>query len=222
MPSEKRFRCPHVTFSEIERLSSCASELIISAFVDKVTGIIENCLHKGDNELERVFALYQEYSGMVMYDADLMPEKDSPYFAIMNNRGTGQSIAGAYVFLLLQAGIKANVCGGLTYDRTVAHEWCIVSIDGEYYYMDPTFENGDTGGLGLSYFGMSTQKRADAGGFDPEIFRIGLTGMLWGKDFSVDSERFSEFEGCHYFELDRDQNRVIYWTEGNAEQYFGY
>ncbi len=196
--------------------------LAMASFVDKVTSILENCLREGDNELVRCLALYQEVSSVIMFDSDLPYEQDSPYLAIMKNRGSAESISGAYVYLLLQADIKANVCGGLTYDRTAAHEWCIVSIDGKYYYADPTFENGETGGLGLSYFGMNTQKRADTGGFDPAIMRIGLTGMLWGKDIEVESDRFSVFEGCDYFELDREQNRIIFRIDGKSDVYFAY
>jgi hypothetical protein len=195
----------------------------ISAFTGEVTDIILGCLQDGDSDLLKSLALYQEFTSSVLYNEDLSEDKITPYYAIMDKQGLSQSIAGAYAYLLRQAGVTANTCSGLTQDSTAAHEWCILKLDDKYYYADPTFENGETGGLGLSYFGMTAAERQDAGSFNPDFFSIGTTGQVLGSSFDVTDTRFAAFRGCYYFELQRDQNRVSYFITGTeAEQYFAY
>jgi hypothetical protein len=190
----------------------------IDAFVGEVTDIILGCVEKDDNELEKAAALYQEFSSSVLYDGNIAEENISPYYAIMQKKGVSQSLAGAYAYLLRQAGVEANTCSGLTQDSMAAHEWCILKINGKYYYADPTYENGETGGLGLSYFGITTSERQEAGGFNPSYFSIGTTGLVFGDEYDVSDTRFSALRGCYYFTLDRENNRIVYWVTGDEQQ----
>nr|MDD6335606.1 hypothetical protein [bacterium] len=57
------------------------------------------------------------------------------------------------------------------------HAWLQVKLDGQWYHLDPTFENGDTQGTGLTYFGMTDAQRADAGGYVAP-FQVGV--YPWG------------------------------------------
>jgi transglutaminase-like putative cysteine protease len=195
----------------------------IDAFTGEVTDILMGCLQDGDNDLEKSLALYQAFSSSVLYVNDLPGNRINPYYAIMSKQGVSQSIAAAYVYLLRQAGVTAETCSGLTQDLSAAHEWCLIEIDGKYYYADPTYENGDTGGLGLSYFGMTQAERQEAGSFNPENYTLGTTGQAVGSAFDVTDTRFASFRGCYYFELRRSERRVAYFITGNdSEQYFTY
>lgn len=196
---------------------------LIDAFIGEVTDIILSCVEKSDSELERSVALYQGFSSSILHDGNIADENISPYYAIMKKKGVSQSFAGAFAYLLCQVGVEANTCSGLTQDSMAAHEWCILKIDGKYYYADPTYENGETGGLGLSYFGMTASERQEAGGFNPNYFSIGTTGLVFGSELDVSDARFSPLRGCYYFTLDRENSRIAYWvTEDEEQKYFEY
>ncbi|WMJ83777.1 transglutaminase domain-containing protein [Oscillospiraceae bacterium LTW-04] len=194
---------------------------LISNFVDDLSEIIENNIMQNDNDVIKAITLYRAFSSSVSYNYDAidndMISDVSPYNALINRDGICQSFAGAYTYLLLQLGIDANTCGGMTYDNTSAHEWTILKLDGKYYYADPTFENTETGGCGLKYFGITTAEREEAGNFDPQYFNIGLTNEIWSRDSDISDTRFEPLRACLTFEIDHEENSVVCFDENGSE-----
>ena len=192
-------------------------EEAIAKFEEVVAGYIEPCLKEGDNEIIRAIELYRELSRRMTYDYEALDGRPqdhdvSPYNALVNQTGICQSFAGAYMHLLQQVGIRANFCSGHTYDLSVSHEWCVATLDGKDYYIDPTYENGGTLGEGLRYFGMTTADREVLGDYDPEYFLIGSTNEFYSKEFDISDTRFALFRECDYFHVDREREVIICYS----------
>lgn len=194
---------------------------LISSFVDNLSELIENNVMQNHNDLIKAVSIYRAFSSKVSYNYDALNNETivdvSPYNAIMNYNGICQSFAGAYTYLLLQLGIDANTCTGTTYDNSTAHEWTILKLDEKYYYADPTFENADTGGYGLMYFGITTQEREYAGNYNPQFFNIGSTNEIWARDYDISDTRFAQLRTCLSFEIDHATNSVVCFDENGSE-----
>lgn len=164
-------------------------EQLLKEFEDQVTWIIESAVMQGDTSEMAALALYHSYSAMITYDYDglLDNEMVSPYRGIMELDGICQTFAGAFAYLCLQCDIDATVASGM--NETDAHEWTLIKLNGNYYYVDTTFESGD-GGFGLRYFGMTGQQREASGGYPAEDYNIANANLLWGRDIAVNDERY--------------------------------
>jgi transglutaminase/protease-like cytokinesis protein 3 len=80
------------------------------------------------------------------------------YDALTKNEGYCQTYSGMYQYLLWQAGMEVYLTG------SSYHMWNIVKIDGEYYHMDTTWDNGDLYNFGMNdekCFGESGHGKAD-------------------------------------------------------------
>ena len=182
----------------------------IESFKESINWLITSSVMKPDNELTTALALYMKFSSIVSYDyaaleSDVMVDVSS-YRALTTYEGICQSFAPAYAYLCLQSGIEAVAAGGLSIDDT-AHEWTLVKLDGSYFYMDTTFENGE-GGMGLKYFGMTTADRVSAGNYIETTFNIGECNRIWGPEISVNDERFSALRSVSYAVLSRELNQI--------------
>ena len=182
----------------------------IEAFKKSITSLISSSVMKSDNELTIALSLYIKFSSIVSYDyaaaeSDAIVDVSS-YRALTSYEGICQSFAPAYAYLCLQTGIDAVAAGGLSVENT-AHEWTLVKLDGSYFYMDTTFENGE-GGYGLKYFGMTTADRVSAGNYIENTFNIGECNQIWGPEISVSDDRFSALRTASYAVLNRELNQV--------------
>lgn len=172
---------------------------LISDFVKQVTHLIEIAdIKETDSPTVRAIKLYMMYSSIVKYDYSAVDDDVvtdvSSYRGIMERIGICQSFGSAYAYLCLQAGIDATVTSGMTEDY-LAHTWTLLTLDGQYYYADPTFENGE-GGLGLKYFGMTATQRELCGAFIADDYNIGDTNEIWGRDFNVTDDVFAPLWNC--------------------------
>ncbi len=174
-------------------------------FINAVKRYVEGNIFAGDSPLVQAISLYRAFTSSVTYD--LSANDVSAYSAIVNRSGIAHSFAGAYAYLLRQVGIDAVTCGGLSMDGSAAHEWVAFNLGGSWFYADPTYENGETGGLGLSYFGTNNTERKEAG-YDPEFFGVGTTGQLWASELGADGNQFDFFRGSTAFEIDRGSNTL--------------
>ncbi len=184
----------------------------IEQFSDTITQFITSCVMKSDNEVTTAMAMYMEYARMITYDYsaldnDVMVDLSS-YRGLTQYSGICQTFGPAYAYLCLQMGIDAVSAGGLSTDD-MAHDWTLVKLNGLYYYMDTTFENGD-GGYGLKYFGMTTADRVNAGNYIEEYINVGGTNLIWGSDITVNDETFAPLRNAVYADLNRGMSQVIY------------
>lgn len=181
-------------------------EQVLDQFEKQIAMIIESAVMEGDSPEMAAISLYHSYSGMITYD-HVAADNDvivdvSCYRALTELTGICQSFAGAYAYLCLQCGIEAVSVGGMT-ESFEAHEWTMLTLDDQYYFMDPTFENG-AGGTGLRYFGMTAVQRELEGGFIADEYNIGNTNALFGREIDVVDERFAPlWEAANVIDLER-------------------
>ena len=136
----------------------------------------------------------------------------------MELSGICQSFASAYAYLCLQCGIDAVPTSGMTEDY-VCHEWALIELDGNYYYVDPTYENGN-GGKGLQYFGITSDQRQSVDGYITEYDNIGNTNTIWGKDIDISNKRFANLWDIVYVKelLRQDGKLYIYGQKADGTE----
>ncbi len=120
--------------------------------------LVEGVLYEQSNALETALALYRAVSAECTYEEN---DENSLYRMLVERRGGSAEFAEALQYLFLQNNIPAQLAYGTVGD--VVHVWVIAQLNGNAYHFDPTFENGVTGGRGLSYFGMSDTARVYTG-----------------------------------------------------------
>lgn len=134
-------------------------------------------LREGDNETERALLLYSRLTAYAQYDyeayenpqnltEDEFSYRTSAYSVMCDGTGICYSFAEAMAFLCAQAGIDCIEVNCI--NDSIAHQWNLIKLDGEYYYCDATWDVGGT----FNYFGMTTDERVkDSGGIKAEDMR---------------------------------------------------
>lgn len=134
-------------------------------------------LREGDNETERALLLYSRLTAYAQYDyeASENPQnltedeyiyRTSAYSVMCDGMGICYSFAEAMTFLCAQADIDCIEVNCI--NDSIAHQWNLIKLDGEYYYCDATWDVGGT----FNYFGMTTDERVkDSGGIKAEDMR---------------------------------------------------
>lgn len=178
------------------------TQAIIDAFeveVDRYMSLIGNSDTEGMKALILYYAfsydatydyeIFQDFEGLPFREADY---RESAYSAVVDHSGICSSFASGLVFLYTQAGIAAEVTDNFSGENgSGAHAWVLAEIDGEYFYIDPTWGifEGDRYGS-VYYFGMTEQDRFEAGGYTSENNTVWYNTVA---DYvEVDDDRFSD------------------------------
>ncbi len=134
-------------------------------------------LREGDNETERALLLYSRLTAYAQYDYEAYENpqnltedeyiyRTSAYSVMCDGMGICYSFAEAMTFLCAQADIDCIEVNCI--NDSIAHQWNLIKLDGEYYYCDATWDVGGT----FNYFGMTTDERVkDSGGIKAEDMR---------------------------------------------------
>ncbi len=186
----------------------------VDEFEERIESLIERACMEGDTPFEMTLALYKSESERLTYDYDAAEEDNlssvaqdlSPYRALMTDTGICQEIAGAYAYLLMQVGVDAITCGGLTKDSTTSHEWTVVMIDGKYYHCDLTFQLNEH--ATLRYFGMDDSQRELEGNWDMQYNNYGMTNDIWYKDLKLEDKRFEPLWTITSYKIDRESHKL--------------
>ena len=126
------------------------------------------------SEAELAKNIYHELCIRVTYDDSALTEfeRKNAFYAYMNHSGVCVTFANVYNQLLTQVGIRATTAQ-CEYTPTMGHLWSLVTIDGNQYFCDPTFELGCEEGAGYRYFGQTYAQRIADG--------LGSTGITAGR-----------------------------------------
>lgn len=186
----------------------------VEEFKARIEELIERACFEGDTPFEMTLALYKSEGLRISYDYDALGDNYSspegygvsPYRTLMTDKGICQEIAGAYAYLLMQIGVDAITCSGLTKDSSTAHEWTLVKIDGKYYHCDLTFQLNETSTL--RYFGMDDSQREKEGDWDMQYNNIGMTNDIWHKDLPIEDKRFELLWTCISYCVDREKHML--------------
>jgi hypothetical protein len=196
---------------------------ILNQFDRSVSYMIEQAVKQDDNPATAAIALYRAYTYQIMYDYDavtdavsMMQNTDlSAYRALTEYEGQAESFAAGFAYLCNQIGVKAISVG----HNLTGHAWTLMELDGRYYYADPCWET-QAGGLGLQYFGLNAQQRAQNGGFLNYHINIGHSGTLYANGLDISDTRFAPLQQFTTVDglLRADGNLIVYGYNGNGDK----
>ena len=128
-------------------------------------------------DVEKAKNIYHALCTRMDYDDSALEdwERKDSYYAYLHNSGVCITFANVYNQLLTQVGIQTTLAT-CEYDATMGHAWSVVTLEGEDYFCDPTFELSYDNGSGYLYFGMNYANRISGG--------TGAGGIRMGKYFT--------------------------------------
>ena len=195
----------------------------IADFEELVEGILNETLKDDYSDLEKALALYLYFSHHYIYDyesarPDFAPDYLSSYRVLTTGTGICQEFSVAYSYLLLQAGVDADVMSGHRgYDHE-PHQWSYVKINGHDFHIDPTYVIGDQDSL--SYFMMTDAQREYADSYSRDDFVIcsHYSQDHPHPDHSAEDDTFREIWNGRFMEFDHKTRTLSYSAYNNDWQ----
>ena len=184
----------------------------VLAFEQRVESVVRAEIKARYNECERALALYRWTAQNINY---LDGDDVTPYHALMDGVGICQSYESVYRYLLLQVGIDA-LSGGAFMTDEAAHAWTLVSLNGVWYHMDPTFESAQTLGAGLWYFGMDDTRRLQSGVVQP--ITTGIDDWCIRAPACEDTA-FAALADCLTWEFDETTHRILLYERNGTKPF---
>ena len=128
-------------------------------------------------DVENAKSIYHALCTRVTYDNSALTEfeRKENYYAYLNNSGVCITFANVYNQLLTQVGIQTTLAH-CNHPETVGHVWSVVTLDGEQYFCDPTYELNYDSGAGYYFFGMNYADRIADG--------TGAQGIWYGRYYT--------------------------------------
>lgn len=130
----------------------------------------------GMSEFDRVLYLHDYICQNFGYDENY--ESRDMYGMLKNKRGTCQG----YAYLFLELAGKVGLECDVAYSDPMCHIWNIVKIDGEWYYIDLTWDDGD------DFYRVSHKKFLFS---ESEAELLGYYGYKKREDRACNSEKYS-------------------------------
>ena len=191
----------------------------IRAFRDKVTDVITQAVPYEEPDYIKAMELYTAVSRKDTYDESYTLEdslKLRSYRAIMSDIGICQEIAAEYIYYLLQIGINAIPCSSLNADQSEAHVWALVSLDGNYYHVDPTYATQYPDSL--FFFGLDDIQRSYYGDFPAENFVYADSDQLNKEQFQAEDRRFVKYWLVERYEIDHLSRKITITDHDTGKQ----
>ena len=138
-------------------------------------------------DVEKAQIIYHNISTRMTYDYSALEkfERKESYYAYLYNTGVCVTFANVYNQMLTQVGIDTTLAC-CDFEDTIGHEWSAVTLDGQLYFCDPTYELNYDGGNGYKFFGMNYADRTADG--------LGSMGIRCGRYYmySVDESMIAQ------------------------------
>lgn len=141
-------------------LSSDECEAYIKKFNDKINSIMSG-INSKMTEYQREKFLHDKLLEGCVYKTGVSSASDgweyfSSYGALVGGEAVCEGYAKAMQILLTRAGIPCSTIRGDA--DNVAHMWNVVELNGEWYHLDPTWNDNDSdGNIGYEYFNLTTE-----------------------------------------------------------------
>lgn len=115
----------------------------------KVASVLSSLNLSSKTDYEKAYAIYHYICQNVTYDTAHQNDssytlKHTAYAALINHTAVCQGFALLYYRMAMQAGLPCRVITGTKVSTGGTHAWNIVQINGSYYYVDPTFDAGNS------------------------------------------------------------------------------
>ena len=159
---------------------------IIAQFMDAANTLLADTT-PNKTDVENAKIIYHALCTRMTYDYSALTEfeRKENYYAYLHNSGVCTTFANTYNQLLTQVGIKTTLahCDNT---ETIGHVWSVVTLDGEQYFCDPTYELNYDSGAGYHFFGMNYADRTADG--------TGAQGIRYGRYYThpMDAEMIAE------------------------------
>ncbi len=148
---DKEFRSKKIT-SEVFYTYEPEDRNDVSKLPGKVLSIVEEAKAQNlETEYDSALWLHDWLTHNAFYDEPMTIH--TPEGVLLQGTGVCESYALAYQMLLHEYGIDSIYATG--YSRGELHAWVLVNIDGEWTYVDPTWNDPIGGTEGYDYFGMT-------------------------------------------------------------------
>lgn len=177
-----------------------------------VKELIEGCVYKEANELEKALLLYRT----VAQNFTLQGTDSTLYEALLEQKGSAEDLANALTYLFVQNGISADRVSGMVGESE--RSWTAAELSGNRYHFDAAAEKHATDGHGLQYFGMSDEARSKAG--SPAPYTVGEGNYAVQQDtLSTDTKFDAVFADVKDFTVDVYGHFVYLSTESSEDGY---
>lgn len=156
---------------------SAEESKVMQAEIDTAADTILEQVKQQTDTYDKIKAAYDSMIELVDYDIDA-PDNQTIYSVFATKKSVCAGYAKSYQYLMQKSGIPCiTVFGDTSGDP---HAWDIVSLDGTYYYVDPTWgdpvflnDNGeevkDVHDIYYDYFLCGSKKIAQTHTADPDI-----------------------------------------------------
>ena len=124
---------------------------------DKFEKVCEELLARLDGtmtDFEKELQLHDALLDRCRYDPEADVDSYTAYGALVEGKAVCEGYARAMQYLLERAGITATTVKGFSGDTDVAHLWNAVVLNGQLYYLDPTWNDTDFG-ITYTYFNVT-------------------------------------------------------------------
>ncbi|MBQ8961588.1 MAG: hypothetical protein IJ071_10325 [Ruminococcus sp.] len=118
------------------------------------------------------------------------------YGALVNGKAVCQGYAEAFSYIMELLGIEAGTVQGDTYNFA-GHAWNYVKVDGEYYWLDITWDDSESYPISHAYFLLNDEMQAHT------------RYLEWEQNFApvctATKDNYSVKNGLYFEEYDKDQ-----------------
>lgn len=200
------------------------------AFEEEIERMLNEAIRTDYSEFEKVMGLYVYVCKNFRYDYEPLDGQGiddfSDYACLTKKNGICCEVAGAFTYLLLQAGLEATPFEGN--GDAGYHAWVYVIVGGKGYFCDPTWGLHGTmpqADLSLQYF-MQTENERIVDGFNKESIRSDIIRVFVDEiktGFPADDETFNPLHDfCFFVEMDTARNVIIYKDVNLEKHEFSY
>jgi len=122
---------------------------------DKAADIIKNAVPKGGTAFEKELAVHDYIAGAVAYDAEQGEESFGVYGALIKGKAVCSGYAQSFKMIMNMLGAECLLVTGEA-DGT-GHAWNLISLNGEWYHVDVTWDDADDAQLTRRYMNVSDE-----------------------------------------------------------------
>ena len=122
--------------------------------LEKAADDLIRLIPENGSDYEKILFVHDYIAQNTVYDASVDYETGSglcytAYGCLVNKKAVCQGYAEAFTYIMNRMGIESGVCQGDTYAG--GHAWNYVMIDGEYYWLDITWDDTDNDTFPVSH-----------------------------------------------------------------------